>query len=194
TRVKVQSNLIDTVGTANLHHGVYVSAGSDIDVSGNTIKGAAGFAIHVYSATGTPSRFVIANNNCYDNGNGPSGSCGGIYVGGEAQHSDIVITGNVIVDAGIGMGIGATNVKRLTITGNTVRLTGGHGISLESVGGFAIGFTVTGNDVSAYNQNHNRAAGMRVPISGTIFGGVVVGNQFREPAGSGPAAIYSSGS
>lgn len=193
TRIKVQGNLIDTVGTVNLHHGVYISAGSDIDVSGNTIKGAAGYAIHAYSVSGTPARFVIANNNCYDNGNGPSGSCGGIYVGGEAQYSDVAITGNVIVDAGSGMGIGATNVKRLTITGNIVRLTGSHGISLESVGGLAIGFTVTGNDVSAYNQNNTGASGMRVAISGTIFGGVVIGNQFREPAGSGPAAIYSSG-
>jgi hypothetical protein len=163
-------------------------------VSGNTIKGACGYAVHVYSATGTPSRFVISNNNCYDNGNGSSGSRGGIYVGGEAQHSDITITGNNIVDAGGGVGIGASNVKRLTITGNVVRLTGDHGISLESTTGLAIGFTVTGNDVSAYNQNNTGASGLRAAIVGTVFGGIIVGNQFREPAGSGPAAIYSSGS
>lgn len=195
SRVKIQGNIIDGVGTTNLHHCIYVAGGTDVDVSGNTTKGAGGFGVHVYASSGTPTRIAVANNTVTDCGNGSSGTRGGIYAGGTVQFADVTISGNVISDAGGGIGIGAANVQRLTITGNVVRTCGEHGIQVESSSGLAVGFTITGNDVSAYNQSGVGASGLRVPIAGSIVGGVVVGNQFREPSATGgPASIYSSGS
>lgn len=195
TRVKVQGNIVDGVGSSNLHHCVYIASGcTDLDASGNTLRGAYGFGVHCYASTGTPQRIVVANNTITGCGKG-SGTTGGIYAGGSVQCSDYTITGNTINDAGNGAGIDSANVSRLVITGNVVRTCGTHGIALASASGLTCGFTVTGNDISDWNHAGVGASAVRVPISGSLAGGVVVGNQMRSPvATGGPASVYSSGS
>lgn len=132
-------------------HGIYVHAGSNIEISANRISGTSGYGVHVFDQRRTedPPGFVrrIVNVSIVGNVISNSRERAGIIVaaqGPDAFAEDILIAGNVLFDhAGDGMRV-IDQVTQVRIFNNTVFRIDTDGLEATGKDGIYIGRNVDG--------------------------------------------------
>lgn len=141
--ISIVGNVINGVANSpdlNLNSGIYVIDGDYMTISGNSIRNADDFGIHLEYATGNQAtRTVVTGNTITGSKKG-----GGIRIAGHTGYADIVVTDNIAVsNQGDGIRIGGV-VNNLKIANNISRENTGYGLFLEKPG---LGWYISGNSL-----------------------------------------------
>jgi parallel beta-helix repeat protein len=143
--------LIDGNSQGSQGHGIYVHAGSNIEISGNRISGSTGYGVHVFDQRRTedPPGFVrrIANVSIVGNTISNSRERAGIIVAAQSPDAfaeDILIAGNVLFDhAGDGIRV-IDQVSQVRIFNNTIFGINTDGLEWTGKDGIYLGQNVDG--------------------------------------------------
>jgi hypothetical protein len=171
-------NRIDTVGTTNQHHGIYVSGGRDNVVQGNQISNVQGFCVHANtSTTGQNDEDTkIIGNGCNTAGQAVSGARGGILVGFAATatfNRKATVVGNTVETIGGDRCIGITDATDVTITANTCRNIGAaDGILVNAPTNGISKFVVSKNIIDTSTGGN----GIKVVSTAAVSNGSIEGN------------------
>lgn len=160
---EILNNRIDSVGTTNLHHGMYIQEGVGNLVEGNHVTNVFGFCIHNFSVvtSGVITSTRIIGNYCKSGGLG-SGTRGGIAFAEtppSTGNRQGVLTDNTIESTN-GNPIYISATTDAVVNHNTVRTYQGDCITVQSSAGFTTtkilvdhnvcqGGTVSGNGIRA---------------------------------------------
>lgn len=187
-RNHILSNRIDTIGTTNLHHGMYIQDGTANEMSFNHISNIFGFCIvnfsTVTSTSITDSRII--GNYCLNGGLSGSGTRGGIFFAETPPTTGVrqgIVSGNTIENTtGNPIYIGA--VTDTVVSDNTVRTYQGDCLIVQAGSGFTTtNVLVRGNVCKNGSVSGN---GIRtLPNSGTIANITIEGNQVDTAFGWG---------
>lgn len=180
SRNQLNFNRIDTIGTTNLNHGMYVQDGSANEMIGNQISNVFGFCIHNFSSatnTSITSSRVIANY-CNNGGLAGSGTRGGIAFAetppttGNRQG---VLSGNTIENT-TGNPLYISAVSETEVTNNTISTYQGDCIDVQGSSGFTtMNVKISGNICKAQSVTGN---GIRVlPNGGSVANIDIENNQ-----------------
>lgn len=165
THALIEACLIEKYGACGAaghqDHGIYLSAGSDITVRNNVIRGNASRGIQMYTQSGsfgTLSRIVIEQNRITENGHGDYED--GIVLNADASGTidHVTIRRNLFYRnwySGIRFSFAATSA--IVIEHNTF---------------FGDGLASTGGHASEINLDHS-GSGAGATISGNLFGGSI---------------------
>ena len=176
-KIRITFNSIDNVGTSNLHHGIYISGGSDVLVQGNQISNIQGFCINAFTSTlgQNNDNVKIIGNGCKTVGQGSSGARGGISIGTSVSGNfcrNYSVIGNTIDGLAGDRGIWAGDCNDVVISGNTIRNFG------ASEGIYVTGTAVQGS--------------VRVNVSDNTLDTNTSGNAIRFQSNGGAVAECSA--
>jgi len=170
---QIRNNRIDTVGTSNQHHGIYLQPGVGVLVDGNNISNVQGFCIQALNASGSSLAFNnlrIVNNHCLNGVQAASGSRGGIVLSSASPgtlQSQAIIAHNTIESPGTGTPIDISGGFDVSVDDNTIRNYQNDGILVTGSAGFT---------TERVTITHNK-----------LFNQTVAGNGIRVQLGAGIA-------
>jgi hypothetical protein len=196
SKTRIIGNRIDSVGTTSLHHGIYISGGTQLAISQNQISNTSGFGITMHNGTAnrTMDDISVQGNNITISGTGPSGLRGGIEADANRFASStckkISISSNTITSLAGVAGISIDSCQDVTITGNVLRdLGASEGIQVVST--FATNnIDISGNVIDT-NTTASGLNGIHIgPARASLSTCSITANQISNIALSG---IYLDG-
>lgn len=182
-KLRIVGNFIDQVGTLNMHHGIYISGGTEISIQHNQISNITGFGIQLNNGTAlrTMEEISISGNNIVSSGAATSGARGGIYQGANSASSatcrKTTISNNTIASLNGTDGIRTDSCTDFSIRGNVLRdLGAAEGISVIATfttkDGVITGNVIDGN-VGGTNGIHLYSGVANVALTGNQLDNIV---------------------
>jgi hypothetical protein len=189
-RNQITFNHIDTVGTTNLHHGIYLQQGTGNEVVGNQIFSVFGFCIHNFSQTTSASIVAsrIIGNFCNAGGEAGSGTRGGIAFAESAPATGTrsgEVQGNTIENTAGGTSIYISATNEVIVAQNTVRNYQGDCVDLQGSFGFKAARLIFANNVCFGGTVSGVAAVNVLPNFGNIQNVTVSDNIIDTTFGAG---------